>query len=218
MKTPALPSDASQAGDETLGLDVAASRRRIGYSRGEYAARVAWSFGRVLFRCSPRIAFGYRNAILRLFGAKIGRGVRFYPSAVVYLPWMLEIGDGAAVGENALIYCLGPVKIGGGTIISQRVHLCAGTHDYRDPSFALIRSGIEIGSDVWVCADAFVGPNVRIGDRAIAAARAVVVKDCEAGMIYAGNPARAIKPRDAMRSPIGSDPVQPSGQPPAAGS
>ena len=50
--------------------------------------------------------------------------------------------------------------------------------------------------DVWICADAFIGPNVAIGDRAIVGARAVVVRTVEGNSIVAGNPAKFVKVRD----------------------
>jgi len=59
----------------------------------------------------------------------------------------------------------------------------------------LIKPPIEIGDEVWVCADAFVGPNVTVADRAIVAAASVVVKDVLVGDIVGGNPAQYIKNR-----------------------
>ena len=57
----------------------------------------------------------------------------------------------------------------------------------------LIKSPIEIGDDVWVCADAFVGPGVTVGSGAVVGARAVVTKDVEGGTLVAGNPAKVVK-------------------------
>ena len=79
--------------------------------------------------------------------------------------------------------------------ISQRAHLCAGTHDHTDPSMPLQRLPIVIGDQVWICADAFVGPGVTIGEGALVGARAVAVKDVEPWQIVAGNPARPIRKR-----------------------
>ena len=104
-------------------------------------------------------------------------------------------GDESAIGEAALVYSLGPVRIGARTTISQRVHLCAATHNYRKRDLPLVCLPIEIGDEAWVCADAFVGPGVTIGQGAVAGARAVVVKDVPPWTVVAGNPARPIGTR-----------------------
>lgn len=85
--------------------------------------------------------------------------------------------------------------IGSKVTISQRVHLCAGSHDFRDPAMTLIKPPINIGDEAWVCADAFVGPGVSVGAGAVVAARAVVVKNVEACTIVGGNPAKEIGKR-----------------------
>ena len=130
--------------------------------------------------------------MLRLFGARVGKQVHIHPSAQVFIPWNLTIGDWSSVGFDALLYNLGPLAIGKRVTISQRAHLCGGTHDHRDPTMPLIKSPITVGDDVWVCADAFVGPGVTVGNGAIIAARAVVVKNINACEIAGGNPAKLI--------------------------
>jgi chloramphenicol O-acetyltransferase type B len=52
-----------------------------------------------------------------------------------------------------------------------------------------------IGNDVWIGSEAMIMPGITIGDGAIIAARAVVVKDVEAYSIVGGNPATVIKSR-----------------------
>lgn len=133
--------------------------------------------------------------LLRLFGAEVAPGSHVYPSARIYLPWNLTLGRDSSIGEWALIYNLGPVIIGDRATISHRAHLCAGSHDYRDPTLPLLRPSIEIGSQAWVCADAFIGPGLRVGEGAIIGAAAAVVADVPAWHIVAGNPARVIKTR-----------------------
>jgi putative colanic acid biosynthesis acetyltransferase WcaF len=176
-------------------LDIEQNRRAQKYSSSEMVRRVLWSLLQPLFRFSPRPCFGWRRFLLRCFGATVGRDANIYGSATVYMPWNLEIGDWSAVGEWALIYNLGPIRIGKRVTISQRVHLCAGTHDYRDASMPLLKPEISIGDQAWICADAFVGPGVHVGDGAVVGARAVAIKDVSPWMVVAGNPAHEVKRR-----------------------
>ena len=181
----------------SMGIDTAANRQARKYPWRELLLRVLWmTVGKPLFWLSPRPLFGWRRFVLRRFGAQVGTGVNFYPSATVYFPWKLTVGDYSAIGENALIYNLGPITIGDHVTISQRAHLCAGTHDASDPAMPLLKPPITIEDQVWVCADAFIGPNVTVGEGAIVGARAVAVKDVKPWTVVVGNPARYIKDRE----------------------
>jgi len=176
-------------------LNILNSRSLRPYSRKEYFFRILWALFSPLFRFSPRNFFNWRVNLLRLFGAKIGKNVHIYSSAKIYLPWNLVIGDEASIGEWVLIYNLGKVKIGSASTISHRAHICAGTHDYQDPNLPLLRLPIDIGPEVWVCSDVFIGPSVVINEGAIVAAGSVVVKHVNSWEIVGGNPAKFIKKR-----------------------
>lgn len=176
-------------------LNIAENRNHLNYSKWTYVKRILWSFGKLLFKYSPRIAFGYRNFILRLFGAKIGKHVHIYSSTIIWFPWNLEIGDWSAIGEDTLVYNLGRIIIGEKATISHRAHLCAGTHDYTNPTLPLLRPEIHIGNQAWVCANSFIGPGVTVSEGAIVGAGSVLMKDAESWGIYAGNPAKFIKKR-----------------------
>lgn len=183
-------------------LDIAANRSARKYTYTELLRRVLWGVGAVIFRWTPRLLYGTRNGLLRLFGAEVGRNVRIHPSATIYFPWNLSIGDWSSVGEGALIYNLGLIEIGEQVTISQRAHLCAGTHDATDPAMPLQKPPVTVGDQAWVCADAFVGPGVAVGKGAVVGARAVAVDDVGAWVIVGGNPARRLKERtlEAVRS------------------
>lgn len=176
-------------------LDIQSNRAAAKYTPREQFLRVLWGFGKLLFRFSPRPCFGWRRFLLRCFGAKVGRHVNIYPTAIIYFPWHLEIGDWSAIGEDALIYNLGPITLGQRVTISHRAHLCAGTHDYRQPDLPLLKPPIVIKDQAWICAQAFVGPGVTIGTGAIVGAGAVVMKDVPDWKIVAGNPAQVVKDR-----------------------
>ena len=110
----------------------------------------------------------------------------------------LEIGEYSTIGEEAIIYNLTRIRIGSRATISQRAHICGGTHDHTRPEFPLIKTPISIGDDVWVAADAFIGPGVNVGDGAVVGARAVVTADVSPWIVVAGNPATMIKTRSLI--------------------
>lgn len=176
-------------------IDVTANRRTRKWSRRSQAGRLAWALVTPLFRLSPRALWCWRRWLLRRFGATVGAQVHIYPTAHITIPWNLTLGDACAVGDRVVLYALGPITIGPRSTVSQGAHLCAGTHDWRDPTMPLMKLPIKIGKDAWVCADAFIGPDVIIGEGAIVGARAVVTKNVASKTIVAGNPARQIGKR-----------------------
>jgi len=180
---------------QTDKLNISQNRSAAKYSRKEIILRILWGLCLPLFRYSPRPLFHWRCFLLKAFGARIGTQVHIYNSAIIYMPWNLEIGDWSSIGEHAFIYNLGTIAIGAKVTISHRAHLCAGTHDYTKKTFPLLKSPIKINDKAWICTDAFVGPGISIGEGAIIGARAVAVKDVVAWTVMAGNPATAIKKR-----------------------
>lgn len=180
-------------------LDIRGNRSATKYSKREMFLRVLWMLVSPLFRFSPRPFFAWRNALLRAFGAKIGTNVHVYNSAVIYMPWNLEVQDWSSVGEHSYIYNLGKITIGNRVTISYRVHLCAGTHDFNKPDLPLLKPPIRISDEAWICTDAFVGPNVVVGEGAVVGARAVVTKNVPAWAVVAGNPANIISQRNMER-------------------
>lgn len=186
-----------------MALDIAAARAARPYSVLEYFGRGLWALATPLFRLSPRPCYGWRRWLLRRFGASVGRDVRIHPSTRIVIPWNLIIEDQASLGDRVLVYNLGMVRIGACATVSHLAHICAGSHDYLDPRLPLLRLPIEIGADAWVCAQAFVGPGVKIGDGAVVAACSVVTRSVEPWSVVAGNPAKPVKQRvmrkDAMQ-------------------
>lgn len=198
LMSPADSTDSPAAAPLTL--DLVKNRAARKYSPQTQALRVLWSFGCWALRLSPRPMFGWRRWVLRAFGAKVGRHVHVYPTAKIYMPWNVEIGDWAAIGEDALLYSLGRITIGPEVTISHRAHICAGSHDLNDPALPLIKPPIVLRAKAWICTDAFIGPGVTIGEGAVVGARAVVMRDVPAAQIVAGNPARPIGERTRASS------------------
>jgi putative colanic acid biosynthesis acetyltransferase WcaF len=182
-------------------LDIDAARAARPYSRGEYLGRALWALATPLFRLSPRPLYGWRRLLLRVFGARVGRDVRIHPSARIVIPWNLDIGDQASLGDRALVYNLGKVTIGPRATVSHLAHLCAGSHDYLDPALPLLRLPITIGADAWICAQAFVSPGLVLGDGCVVAAGAVVTRPVAAWTVVGGNPAAPIRERVLRGAP-----------------
>lgn len=163
---------------------------------GNRMGRVLWAIvWGMLYRPSPRPAHAWRRFLLRLFGARIGRGVHPYPSARFWAPWNLTLDDHSSVGDWVDCYCVAPIHLEAHASVSPYSFLCAASHDHTDPKLKLVTAPITIGRGAWVCADVFVAPGVTIGEGAVVGARSSVFDDVEPWAIVAGSPAKFIKQR-----------------------
>jgi putative colanic acid biosynthesis acetyltransferase WcaF len=167
--------------------------------RGRSAVTVQlwWLIQGTLFACSPQFMYGWRNLLLKAFGAKIGKNVIIRPTVRITYPWKLTIGDNAWVGDNAELYTLGEITIGKNAVVSQKSYLCTGSHDFQSEAFDIYQKPIVIEDEAWVATDVYIAPGVTIGKGAVIGARSSVFKDMPAGMICIGSPAKPIKPRMA---------------------
>lgn len=151
--------------------------------------RAAWL---TLFLPSPTPLHGWRCFLLRLFGATVDRRAHPYPSARIWAPWNLVMRQGSCIGPHSEVYNVALVTLEPWAIVSQRAYLCTASHEIHKAGFALLAAPILLRRNAWVAADAYIGPGVTLSEGAIAAARAVVVKDVPADVIVAGNPAMPI--------------------------
>jgi putative colanic acid biosynthesis acetyltransferase WcaF len=154
-----------------------------------------WIVQSTLFAMSPQVLFGWRRWLLRLFGARIGKGVLFRPTVRVTYPWKLKVGDYCHIGDDVVLYTLGEIEIGDCVVVSQRSYICTGSHDFTSPTFDIYAKKIVIESEAWVATDVFVAPGLRIGNGAVVGARSSVFSDVPPGVIYVGSPARYLGER-----------------------
>ena len=138
---------------------------------------------------------GLRIRLLRLFGARIGKGVVVKPSVNIKYPWNLTVGDYTWIGENVWIDNLVQVTIGSNVCISQGAMLLCGNHNYKKTTFDLMVGEITVEDGAWIGAKCLVCPGVKVASHCVLTVGSVATKDCVANGIYKGNPAVKIKDR-----------------------
>lgn len=148
------------------------------YDKGRHVGwQLAWYVASELvvqrWWCPSRL----RVAILRAFGARIGRGVLIRDRVRVHWPWKLTIGDDVWVGVGAWILNLEEVTIEDNVCISQEALLCTGSHDRRSRSFEFDNRPIHVAARSWIATRAVVLRGVRVGPNATVGAGAVVSAD-----------------------------------------
>lgn len=149
----------------------------------------------VFFRFSPTIFHPWRCFLLRLFGAKVGRGAHPYPSCQIWAPWNLIMEEKACLAPGVICYNVALVHLGANTIISQRSNLCTASHDFDRIDFPLTGAPIILEENVWVTSEVFIGPGVKMEYGSVALARAVVTRNVERLSVVGGNPANPIRER-----------------------
>jgi putative colanic acid biosynthesis acetyltransferase WcaF len=199
MSDPAASSSAPISSDNSgRTVDRSAEQRLVSSAtRSTKFKRLLWAgVEATLFRLSFHTMNRWRCFLLRASGAKVGSQCIIRRTVRVYYPWQVSIGDLCIIGDSVSLYSLGTITIGDRAMISQEAYLCAGTHDHTDPTLPLITPPVVVGKDAWICARAFIGPGVTVGEGAIVAACGVAVKDVPPWTIVGGNPAKTIRTRE----------------------
>lgn len=159
--------------------------------------RTLWHFTNALiFNSSFFPVNGLKVFLLKLFGARIGKGVIIKPSVNIKYPWLLQIGEYTWIGENVWIDNLTDVKIGSNCCLSQGAMLLTGNHNFKSRTFDLIVKPIVLEDGVWIGARSLVAPGVTCYSHSVLAAFSFTSKDLDAFYIYKGNPAVKEKIRE----------------------
>ena len=107
----------------------------------------------------------------------------------------IHLGKKVYFNFNCVLLDVCRIDIGEYSMFGPAAQIYAATHpvDSRErsagPEFG---KSIQIGRHVWVGGGAIICPGVKIGDRAIIAAGAVITKDVPEAVMVGGNPARVI--------------------------
>jgi len=168
-------------------------KNRIGASKSQ---QVLWYFINVCFFINPFNPSSWlKRWLLKLFGARIGRGVVIKPGVSIKYPWKLFVGDYSWIGEKVWIDNLANVVIGNNVCISQGAMMLTGNHNYSAREFDLMVLAIKLEDGVWIGAKSVVCPGVTCKTHSVLSVLSVATKDLEPYTIYQGNPAIAIKER-----------------------
>jgi putative colanic acid biosynthesis acetyltransferase WcaF len=163
-----------------------------------------WTLARfVFFQNAFPWSSSLRCALLRAFGAKIGRAVVIRANANISFPWRLVIGDHVWIGEDVGILTLASVTIESNVCISQRTYLCTGSHDFRREDFRLRVAPITVREGSWIAASCFIAPGVEIGPDAIVSAGSVVFESVAPKTFVRGNPAAVVSEMRKNKSELG---------------
>ncbi|WP_424494956.1 putative colanic acid biosynthesis acetyltransferase [Salinimicrobium sp. GXAS 041] len=182
-------------------LKVDLQRYDFSFSLKNKLGRVIWFLAYWIFFRPFNLTFfsNWRAVILRIFGAEIGKNSNIYASVKIWAPWNLKVGTFTTIGPKVDCYNQGRVVIGSHVIVSQKSYICASSHDCTISNFPLIVKPITIEDQVWIAADAFIGPGVTVHEGAVVGARSSVFRDVTPWTIVGGNPSNFIKNR-IMRS------------------
>jgi len=180
----------------TKGKTELASFENSSYNPGSFLRRSLWYIINVFFCKSSQPSSKIRILLLRLFGAKIGKGVIIKPSVNIKYPWKLDVGDFVWIGEGVWIDNLDAVTIDKNVCISQGAMLFCGNHNYKKSTFDLQTAPIRINEGVWVGAKSVICPGVICESHSLLTVGSVATKSLDAYSIYKGNP--AVKTRDRI--------------------
>ncbi|HAF28012.1 MAG TPA: colanic acid biosynthesis acetyltransferase WcaF [Bacteroidales bacterium] len=179
-------------------LNVDLSKYNVGnYSTGKgIGVNLVWYFvNYFIFRSYLFPIYSLKRFLLRIFGAKLGKGIVIKPGVNIKYPWLLEIDNYVWIGEGVWIDNLSSISIGSNVCISQGAMLLTGNHNYKKVSFDLMPGTIIIQDGVWVGAKSIVCPNVTCKTHSVLSVNSVAVSNLEPYSIYQGNPAIKIRDR-----------------------
>jgi acetyltransferase-like isoleucine patch superfamily enzyme len=141
----------------------------------------------------PRIL---RYVLFRAAGVNTHSPNVFPGMRIVGPPRNLTIGERNCFNAQVYLECVGPITIGDDCLIGMQTIVLTSDHPPQPdgrPQLDPLAGQVVIGDRVWLGARTLVVPNVAIGDDVVVAAGSVVTRDCAAGGLYAGTPARRIR-------------------------
>lgn len=136
-----------------------------------------------------------RRFILRLGGARIGKGSSVHMGCRFFSLKKIRIGEDCVIGYGVFLDGRDRITIGSHVDIASDVMIYNSEHNINSEDFRPVLGSVEIGDYVFIGPRAIILPGVRIGKGAVVAAGAVVTKDVADFAVVGGVPAEVIGER-----------------------
>lgn len=136
-----------------------------------------------------------RRFLMRLGGAKIGKGSSIHMGCRFFSLKEVKIGEDSILGSGIFLDGRSAIKIGDHVDIASEVMIYNSEHDINSDDFHATLAPVEIGDFCFIGPRAIILPGVKIGKGAVVAAGAVVTRDVMDFAIVGGVPAGVIGER-----------------------
>jgi acetyltransferase-like isoleucine patch superfamily enzyme len=152
------------------------------------------------------LGFTLRYLVSRALFAQLDGFCFIYPGARLMHTYGIRAGANLHMHSGAFIDARGGLTLGAHVLVGPGAVLVTSTHHWDDPSQPITLQGsrpgpVQVGSDVWIGANAVVTSGVTIGDGAVIGAGAVVIADVAPYAIVGGVPARTVGARPRPSGP-----------------
>lgn len=142
----------------------------------------------------------------RVFGS-CGRNFKAFSYVRITFGYGLEVGDDVVVHRHVLLDDRGGIRIGDRASISDFANVYSHSHDVADAQMVRTPPTV-IGDGVRIAYHATVLAGVRLAPGSMLGAGSLATRDTEAGLVYAGAPAKAVKKKPGgARAPHAPDPL-----------
>ncbi|MGA8891066.1 MAG: WcaF family extracellular polysaccharide biosynthesis acetyltransferase [Anaeromyxobacteraceae bacterium] len=182
-------------------IDLASFDNSWYYPGRSLPVRVAWLVANAVILSSwVPWPSALKRGLLRLFGARVGRGVVLKPKVNIKYPWNLELGDHAWIGEGVWIDSLSRVTIGRNACLSQGVMVETGNHDWSKATFDLVLKDVSVEEGAWAAVGSLLLPGSKLASHAVLGAGSVLAGGTDPYAVYVGVPARKARERDVREA------------------
>jgi maltose O-acetyltransferase len=137
-----------------------------------------------------------RRSLLQDLLGQIGENVTIWTPFNCIYGENIYIGNDVFFNLNCMIIDNNRVEIGDHVMFGPGIQIYTAAHpldaESRNQGWEITKP-ITIGNSVWIGGSAILLPGVKIGERSVIGAGAVVTKDVPPEVVVAGNPARIIQ-------------------------